>query len=605
MGNIEFRMKIINKIRPDLWICLLLVVATLIAYWPVRDCEFVNFDDNLYITENHHVKEGLTLRGVIWAFSFKHKNDNMLWQPLTWLSHMLIHQLYGSNPGIHHSINLLIHIANSLLLFLVLKLMTGAVWRSAFAAVLFALHPLNVESVAWVSERKNVLSTFSWMLTMLAYFYFVKKPGLLRYVTILIIFTLGLMAKPMIVTLPFVLLMLDFWPLGRFQHYNSSLSHSSNPSTFHTLLFLVSKNYRLVLEKVPVFILSALSILISFLSQQQYGEVISLDKIPIPLRIANALVSYIGYLEKMVWPKNLTVFYPYPDTLPLWQSTGSGLLLICLTFLSISRLKRAPYLAVGWMWYLGTLVPAIGLMQAALWPAMADRFVYVPLIGIYIIIAWSVPELLEKLHYRKIGMAFLSTLIILSLIATTRMQVAYWKNSVVLFERALDVTGPNYVAHSNLGSALIRRGKVRAGIEQIQKAMTFIPKNPKLHYQLGNVYRYIGDLENAVVEYQQALTYQPEYIPALHNLVKIYLDRGRLEAALPLLMRRLQFQPNNANIFYDIACIYSRQNKIDESVRWLKLAVENGYNNLDKLKSDSALNNIRGLSSYKALLKGS
>ncbi|MBC2695325.1 MAG: hypothetical protein HF982_08645, partial [Desulfobacteraceae bacterium] len=357
MNNQNDHSDSIFNIGYDVLICLFLVIATLAVYWQINYHEFINFDDSLYILQNKQVQKGLTSESISWAFSF---TDIAYWHPLTWLSHMLDCQIYGLIPGMHHRTNLILHIVNSILLFFVFQKMTGALWRSAFVATLFALHPLNVESVAWVAERKNVLSTFFWMLTMLAYVHYTTRPGLYRYLLTLLFLMLGLMAKPMLVTLPFVLLLLDYWPLERLR----------NQSPFN-----------LILEKIPFFAFSAVSVYISSLSVKYYGIVVSTELVPMQIRIANALVSYVKYIEKMIWPKNLAIFYPFPDTLPIWQILGAGLFLASISFLVFLNLRKKPYLCMGWLWFLGTLIPVIGLKQAGLWPAMADRWAYVPFVG--------------------------------------------------------------------------------------------------------------------------------------------------------------------------------------------------------------------------------
>jgi len=305
-----------SKVRYDVLICLFIVISTLTVYWQVRGYDFVNFDDELYVTDNSHVKEGLTYNNFIWAFSLTDKDT--YWQPLTWLSHMLDCQLYGLNPGMHHSTNLILHIANSILLFLVLLRMTGELWKSGLVATLFALHPINVESVAWIAERKNVLSTFFWMLTLLTYVYYSEKPNHIRYLTTLLIFATGLMAKPFLVTLPFVLLLLDFWPLKRFKFGQSKRGSSA---------------FRLIMEKIPFFVLSIASICLSSVSLQRFSNVIPMDTVPINLRVSNAIVSYAKYLGKMIWPHNLIFYYPYPKMVPMWQVLSSALFLICVSIL--------------------------------------------------------------------------------------------------------------------------------------------------------------------------------------------------------------------------------------------------------------------------------
>ena len=357
-------------IRLDLLICLLLTFSILAVYWQVRNHDFINLDDNVYVTDNNHVKAGINLDSIIWAFSLENK-DNTYWHPVTWLSHMLDCQLYGMNPGMHHSTNLLFHIANTILLFLVLRRMTGEFWKSALVAAFFGLHPLNVETVAWVSERKNVLSTFFWMMTMATYFHYTERPGFYRYLPVFFLLMLGQLVKPMLVTLPFVLLLLDYWPLGRLK------------------IGQWRSFFRLIWEKIPLFILSALSVGIAVLSNQHLGILQSTETVPMTLRIENALVSYVEYIVKTIWPNNMAIYYPFPDSLPLWQAAGALLALACISLMLLLKLRHIPSLGTGWLWYLGTSVPISGLVQNGLWPAMADRWAYIPAIGIFIIIVWG------------------------------------------------------------------------------------------------------------------------------------------------------------------------------------------------------------------------
>ena len=434
MTRINNRSKEFILKHRDILVCLFLVMATLAVYWQVQNFDFVNFHDDDYVYENRHVKEGLTLESVTWAFTTIHAGN---WHPLTWLSHMLDSHVYGMNSGRHHLTNLLFHIANTLLMFMVFRKMTDSLWQSGFVAGLFALHPLHVESVAWVSERKDVLSTFFWMLTKWSYIWYVEHPVVRRYILVVLFFALGLMSKPMLVTLPFVLLLLDFYPLNRFQFQQSDGSANAQQKSIAL---------RLILEKTPLFVLVAMSSAITFYAQKHGGAVASLKVIPLKARVANALVSYANYIGKMVYPSKLTVLYPHPGMLPWWKIAGACFLLVSISFLAIRVVKQSPYFAMGWLWYLGTLVPVIGLVQVGS-QSMADRYTYVPLIGIFIIIAWGIPELVAQWRYRKIWLATLATVILTILMAMTWKQVGYWKNSITLFEHTLKVTTNNALPH--------------------------------------------------------------------------------------------------------------------------------------------------------------
>ena len=488
------------NIRLDLLICLFLALSILTVYWQVRNHDFINLDDNVYVTDNEHVRSGINLNNVIWAFSFKEK-DKTYWHPVTWLSHMLDCQLYGLSPGMHHSTNLLFHIANTILLFLVFGRMTGELWKSALVAALFGLHPLNVESVAWVAERKNVLSSFFWILTMSAYAHYAERPGFYRYFPVFFIFMLGQLVKPMLVTLPFVLLLLDYWPLAR-------LKIGEWRNLFH-----------LIWEKIPLFILSALSVYVSILSHQHHGIIQSTEAVPITLRIENALVSYVAYIVKTIWPHNLAVYYPYPDALPLWQTAGALLVLACMSLIMLLKLKHIPSLGTGWLWYLGTLVPVTGLVQAGLWPAMADRWAYIPAIGIFIIIVWGGAYLFAKWNCRKWIPATASIAVLSILMTTTWLQVQHWDNSISLFERALDITKGSYMVHSNLGNALARRGRLDEAIKHYSEALRISPaKTVDVHNNLGAALIVKGRFEEAITHLQYALQKMPGHANALKNI---------------------------------------------------------------------------------------
>ncbi len=490
------------NVRCELWVSLLLVLATLAAYWQVSDHLFITYDDDLYVTNNSYVLQGLNPSSIKWAFSL---NDASYWHPLTWLSHMLDVELYGLNSGMHHSSNLIFHAVNSLLLFFVFNRMTGKLWRSAFVAACFALHPLNVESIAWVAERKNVLSTLFWILTMLSYTLYVERPGLLRYLSVVLCFILGLMAKPMLVTLPFVLLLLDFWPLNRWRPGSTDFKPSAS-------------YWHLLIEKIPLFTLTFLSIWVSSLSVYQLGIVTSVQVKPLGLRIANALISYVNYLGKILWPGNMAFLYPYPLTLSFWQTIGSGLLLLCISAAFLINLRKAPYLGVGWLWYLGTLVPVIGLVQAGFWPAMADRFTYVPAIGIFVIIAWGLPELVVGWRSMKRILFSAAAVVLILFMAMTLVQVKYWRDSKTLYEHTLKVTKNNYLVHNNLGNVYFRNQQLPEAAHQFSEALRINPAYALAHNGLGAALIRMGNIEKAIFHFQEAIKINPGFTDAQNNL---------------------------------------------------------------------------------------
>ncbi len=491
------------NVRCELWLSLLLVLVTLVTYWQVTGHSFITYDDDLYVTNNSYVLQGFNPSSIKWAFSL---NDAVYWQPLTWLSHMLDIELYGLNSGMHHSTNLIFHILNSLLLFFVFNRMTGTLWRSAFVAACFALHPLNVESVAWVAARKNVLSTFFWILTMLSYTLYVERPGLLRYLSVVLCFILGLMAKPMLVTLPFVLLLLDCWPLNRWRLGSTD--------------FKLSASWQLLLEKIPLFVLAFLSIWVSTFSVYRLGVVTSAQIKPFGLRIANALISYVNYLGKILWPADLAFLYPYPLTVSLWQTIGSGFLLLGLSAAFLTKPDRAAYLGVGWLWYLGTLVPVIGLIQAGFWPAMADRFTYVPAIGIFVIIAWGLPSLMAGWKFRKKILFPAAAAVLIFFMTVTSIQVKYWRDSKALYEHTLQVTKNNYLVHNNLGNVYFRDRQFPEAVHQFSEALRINPTYALAHNGLGAALIRMGNIEKAIFHFQEAVKINPGLADAQNNLRK-------------------------------------------------------------------------------------
>ena len=504
-------------------ICGLLMAAILLVYYRVINHEFVNYDDDLYVTQNVNVQKGITWEGIKWAFSF---NNVVYLHPLTWLSHMLDVQIYGMRSGWHHLTSLLFHLANTMLLFWVFNRMTGAAWRSGVVAILFAIHPINVESVAWVAERKSVLSTFFWMLTILSYIRYVERPGSMRYLLILLVFVLGLMAKPMLVTLPFVLLLLDYWPLNRMK-FKSSGSINKQKSR-ERMLPIFEKNItsRLILEKLPLFAFSLVTIFLSSISVERLGITLSYESKPITLRLTNAVVSYSKYLEKIFWPRNLAFIYPYPREVPALQIIGSIILLLSITTVLLLKWRRAPFLGVGWLWYLGTLIPAAGLIQAGFWPAMADRFAYIPAIGIFIIVTWGISGVVKNWNYAKTLLAAATSVTLILLMVATWVQVGFWQNSVKLFTHAIEVTDNNYMVHNNLGNIYFRQGELDKAIKHYSEALRINPGFALAHNNMGAAMLRSGKIEEALFHFRQATILEPGNIDAQRNLNKLLKFKG-------------------------------------------------------------------------------
>lgn len=492
-----------------LLICFILSLVTFASYWQVKSNALIDFDDPLYVIDNKGIQSAFTLDAFKWAFT---TNQAYNWHPLTWFSLMLDYRLFGLEPEGYHLTNLAFHIANTLLLFYVLYLMTGALWRSAFVAALFALHPLHVESVAWVSERKDVLSTFFWLLTMCFYVRYIKRPSIAAYILVFIALALGLMAKQMLVTLPFVLLLLDYWPLNR------SFNRQSTIDNRHFSLSLY--------EKIPLFALSLIASLIVLYVQSKATLVRGMHQFPIGFRIENALLAYAGYIGKLFYPLNLGILYPYPLTNPpMLQVAAAGLLLLGVTIAVFSFSLNRRWLIVGWLWYLSTLVPVIGLVQVGL-QSMADRYTYIPLIGLFVIIAWGVSELAENLKCKHAVLAALACLVLSFLSFLTYRQVSFWKDSITLFEHTVAVTKNNDILHYNLGRLYLQKGVPDKAIEHWSEAVRIKPDQPTIHKNLAALLAQNGNIDEAIVHYRQTLLYKPDDAQAKDNLKQLLQRRS-------------------------------------------------------------------------------
>ena len=441
---------------------LLLVVATLVLYWPVSHHPFLNYDDDIYVVYNPHVHAGLQWATVVWAFtSFDASN----WHPLTWLSHALDYQLFQLNPAGHHDVNLFLHVVNVWLLFWVLLRATGYAGRSAMVAALFALHPINVETVAWVAERKNLLSMFFFLFALGAYRWYASKPRASRYVVVALMFACGLMAKPQVITLPFVLLLWDYWPLGRMRARSEDLPAGVAPENV-----LPSKSLSwLMWEKLPLLVLAVPSAIVTLIAQHESGAMSGPHWQPVPIRIENAIVAYVRYLGKACWPAQLSVLYPHPgSSLRAWQVLGALLLLLAITALTVAERHRRRYLLMGWLWFLGTLVPMIGLVQVGV-QAMADRYAYLPFVGLFIMVCWGVGGLIQQEQVPMPWQAGVSVAVLLALTVVAHRQLGYWSDNVTLWSRVVALESitaqshsDNWVAENNLGHALLNTGQEEA-----------------------------------------------------------------------------------------------------------------------------------------------
>ena len=519
-------------------VCIALAALVWLVFGQTLWHDFINYDDPRYVYENTKITSGLSLSGIGWAFTHIH---SMNWHPLTTMSHMLDCQFYGVKAGWHHFTNVLLHTVAVILLFLALQVMTGALWRSAFVAAVFAIHPLRVESVAWIAERKDVLSGVFFMLTLLAYAHYVRLPSLGRYLLMAFVFACGLMSKPMLVTLPFVLLLLDYWPLDRIR----------------------GQLWKRVLEKIPLIALSAGSSLATFVAQK--GAVGWTEELPILERIDNAIVSYVLYIWQMFWPINLAVFYPHPENrLPLWAIISAALLLICATAAVIAVRKQRPYFLTGWLWYLGMLVPVIGLVQVG-WQGRADRYTYLPQIGLYVAVAWAVADLTARWRHQRTIMSVAAILVISLLSACGWVQASYWRDSETLFKHALAVTTNNDVAENNLGIVFLGQGRVDEAISLLQAAVDLRPDNSPAHDNLAKALLQKGEVSDALIHYHKLLELQPDNIE-VHNIVgTVLVQQRRVREGVEEWQKVLAIQPDNGNALSNLAWVYATSP--DDSLR--------------------------------------
>ncbi|MRR14023.1 tetratricopeptide repeat protein [archaeon] len=551
-------------------ICMLLGFSILILYWQVIDFDFFDLDDFSYVKDNQVVNRGISFSGIKWAFTSVGYSAN--WHPVTWISHMVDIQLFGLNAGMHHFINVVFHILNSILLFLVLEKMTGALWKSAIVAALFALHPQHVESVAWISERKDVLSTFFWILTMMGYVRYVHQPTATRYLSVILLFVLGLLSKPMVVTLPFVLLLLDYWPLDRLR---PDLAEDRD------LEAGLRRNYeihwlkirRLVSEKIPLFVLALISVFFTIIAQREGGTIKSLIALPFSHRVENAITAYVTYLGKMIYPLNLAVYYPYNLELSLPLVIFSALILTCLTAVAVFSAKKLPFFFVGWFWYLGTLIPVIGLVQVGN-QSMADRYTYVPLIGIFVLITWGISEALTRFRVEKRILVAVSALAIFLILGSLSWrQTGYWMDSKTLYQHALDVTRENSPTHLYFAKFLMDRDDLDNAEEHCAEALKIAPDS-YAHNLMGMILKKKGEIPKAVFHYSKAIQLNPDYSDAYNGLGVAYMHQGRFSDAYRMFSKALTLDPENVASLINISNYYRSQGKVNEAIHYFNKAVQ-------------------------------
>jgi protein O-mannosyl-transferase len=515
-----------------------LVLTTLVAYEPIRYNGFVSYDDNMYITKNPDVKTGITWQSLYKVFE-QHRIP--MWHPLTMLSHMLDYQLFGLNPLGHHLVSVAIHIVNALLLFWIFNSMTGTIWLSAFVAGVFALHPLQVESVAWAAERKTVMSGLFWLLTMAVYIRYARQPGFSRYLAVLLVFGLCIMAKPIVVTLPLVLLLLDYWPLDRVRWGQpANIKVKSNQKTAGWL----------IAEKIPLLTMSAILSAITIIVQQNGQGIVSFDKIPLGQRITNMFASYISYIHKTIWPSGLAVYYPHQrGTIPTTTVVICTLLFILMSILCVYAGRRRKYIAIGWLWYVGTLVPVIGLVQSGA-QMMANRYMYISMLGLLIIIGWGVKDYIEKQPRARIATIILGVAVLFSLLALTRMQVRHWQDTLTLFDYALKVTKDNPIAENSYGCALFELGREDEAEEHLRNAIRI----------------------------------SSAFADARNNLAKVYLKEGRYSKAISLFNELIRQNEGTAEIYCNIAVALSMQNNYEDAIKYFGKSLELNRNDSDTHK---------------------
>jgi Tfp pilus assembly protein PilF len=563
-------------------ILLLLAILTVGVFARVAVNDFVNYDDPDYVTNNPQVQQGLTWSGAKWAFANLH-GQATYWHPLTWLSHMLDCQLFGLQPAGPHLVNLLFHAANTLLLFLLLKQMTGATWRSAFVAAVFAIHPLQVNTVAWVTERKNVLSGLFWIMTLLAYLQYARKGGRGRYGLMLLLFVAGLMCKPTLVTLPCAMLLLDLWPLRRWSWAQKKLSPASDSQLVADRQ--PAKLSFLIIEKIPLLLLAIGSSLITVLAHEGLGISQESHGLPVQLRIENALVSYVRYLAKFFWPARLAVLYPHPGKWSEPAVLGSFFLLAAITVFVVWQIRRRPFLFVGWFWFLGVLLPASGVLQIGV-QAMADRFIYLPIIGLLIAVTWAGTELIARWRFNaKLATAGV-TLLVAAFAVVSFIQIGYWKNSFTLWEHTISVTGPNALAHNNLTYALYLAGRFDEALDHALESKRIRPDFAEPRLQLGMILEAKGNPQDAIAHYREAVAIHPNWPLARTRLADVLVKSGDPAGAIGEYSAFLQIVPNDAETHLRMAELLSAQGKTAEGIAH--------YREVIRLKPDQpeALNNL-------------
>lgn len=565
-------------------VILVLTALVLIIYWQVQNFEFINYDDQLYVTSNDLTQSSINLKSIM---SVLRDTQTGNWHPLTMLSHMLDWQIYGWKAGGHHWTNVIIHIFNAVLLFLLFNQMTGAIWRSAAVAALFALHPINVESVAWVAERKNVLSTFFWIITMIFYVRYSKAPDWKRYLPVLICFTLGLMSKAMLVTLPFVLLCIDFWPLKR-----TAISFQQEEYVPK------SKTSLLVVEKIPLLMMSALFVYITVNAQKTLNAFHNPEVLPLWSRIANSFVSYSRYIQKTIWPTDLEIFYPF-SFFPLWQIILSAVLILAITAAAFKNFKKYPSFTVGWFWFTGTLIPVIGLVQVGR-QSMADRYAYVPLIGLFLIFAWTIPQITSKLRHAKIYISSALIIFIFLMAVSSFHRVSVWQNTTTLFEEALRINPRNYFAYNILGLEQADKGHFENALFYYSESLKINPQNDQAYTNAGNLFLKLGKYKEAYYYYQKAISINARQTIAYHNLGVLFAINSKYEEAIDNFDKSLAIMPDYINAHVSMGIVLIETGNVEDAIAHFEKALSLNPRHIEAQKK---LNECREMRKMRKSIK--
>jgi len=578
--------------RHSAWGVFALMIAIVAVYWQVWHFDFIRFDDPAYVLDTCLKTKNSNDR-FMWIFRF-HQGDGKYWQPLTLLSHVADCRFFGLKSGLHHFSNLIFHLLNSILLFLFLKQILTDFWKSFWIAMLFAIHPMNVESVAWISERKNLISTLFFFLTLLTYFSYVKKPNRKKYLVLIFVFMLGLLAKPMLITLPVLLLLLDWWPFQRI-----SFKTDDRSMKFTTKLDInIQKPFLyLVLEKIPLFLLSILSIFLTIYSVQGDQHLVPDNQYSMKFRAANAITSIIIYIGKIFWPMNLAVFYPYPEKIIWWKPLIAAFLLIVPTILFLRRIRSSPYLIIGWSWFLITLLPVLGIIQAGLWPAMADRWVYIPAVGLFLITIFTGEKIAAILSLSRKTIFLFAIFFTSILMMISWHQVRFWQNSVSLYGQTLKATTGNYMAHNNLGNILMENGQLEQALHHFQKAIQIKPSYLEAQMNLANTLIHQGKHQEAIEQYKKLSGRYPGNAMIFNNLGAAIFKTGKVNEAIPYYINAIQLKPKYAEAYNNLGVALRQNNRKSKALVMFQKALaidpdyEQAYDNMVRLISDQKIIN--------------